>query len=270
MRPRSNGGPATIAIASGKGGVGKSTVALNLALALAERAGTGVGLLDADFYGPDVPAMVDVRQTRELRHWSLWRGGDVRLEPIDRFGLKLMSAGFLLGERQVFPANAETLQFVLRQMLFGVEWGDLPYLLVDLPPGTADLQEELFRAVPLAGALVVVTPQHVAHLDARKLVSLLRHAGVRILGSVENMSGLVCPHCRSHIEVFPPTTDDRSLRSDGIPVLATIPLDPAFARGAEDGRPLFDADPASPSAGAFRELAERVASALDEPPGATR
>ena len=249
---------ATIAIASGKGGVGKSTVALNLALALAAR-GDRVGVLDADFYGPDVPAMVDAQEGRDRRQWALWRGGDVRLDPVERYGLKLMSAGFLLGERQAFPASALTLEFVLRQLVFGVEWGTLDYLIVDLPPGTADLQEAVFRAVPLAGAIVVVTPQHVAHLDARKVVSLLRQAGVPILGAVENMCGLTCPCCGTEVEVFPRTADDRSIVADGIPLLASFPIEPAVARAAEDGRPLVGS-----AASSFGVLAEQVAAAVGD------
>jgi ATP-binding protein involved in chromosome partitioning len=240
----------TIAVASGKGGVGKSTVALNLALALRERG--RVGILDADFYGPNVPAMVNVRQTRDLSRWTIWHGGATRIEPVERHGLLLASAGFLLGERQAFPATADTLRFVVQQLLTGVEWGELDYLLLDLPPGTADLQEHVFRSVPLDGVVVVVTPQYVAHLDAQRLVGQIRDAGVRILGAVENMSGLTCPHCGEHVEVFPHAPEERSLWSDGVPLLARIPLDPVAAASGERGEPVD----------AFRALAERVAAAL--------
>ena len=227
----------TVAVASGKGGVGKSTVTLNLARAL-YAGGARVGVLDADLYGPNLPAMLDLRQTRELRQWSLWRGTATRLAPLEREGLLVMSAGLLLGERQTFPGAGPTLELVLRQLVDGVDWGELDYLLIDLPPGTADLQEELFRVVALDGVVVVVTPQYVAHLDARRLVSLVRHAGVRLLGAVENMSGLTCPHCGEHVDVFPAAPDDRTLWHDDVERLATFPLDPnldaaAFAPLAE-------------------------------------
>ncbi len=231
----------TIAVTSGKGGVGKSTVTLNLALALAER-GSSVGLLDADLYGPDIPAMLGLVRTRDAERWTVWSKDGARLIPIERRGLKLMSAGFLLGDRQVMPWQSQTLPFVLRQLVHDVEWGALDFLLLDLPPGTADLQAQIFDTLPLSGALLVVGPQDVAHLDAKKVVTLLRDANVRVLGAVENMSGLVCPHCGERLDVFPPVTHERSIWQDGIERLASIPLDPALAR--VDGVP-----------GVFSELA---------------
>jgi ATP-binding protein involved in chromosome partitioning len=219
----------TIAVAGGKGGVGKSTVTLNLALAFAQR-GASVGLLDADLYGPDIPAMLGLKRTRDAERWTVWSKAGATLAPIERRGLKLMSAGFLLGDTQVMPWGSQTLPFVLRQLVHDVKWGELDYLFIDLPPGTADLQAEVFRAVPLTGVLLVVGPQDVAHLDAKKVITLLRDAGVRVLGAVENMSGLVCPHCGELLEVFPAVTAERSIWQDGIDRLATIPLDPALAR----------------------------------------
>jgi ATP-binding protein involved in chromosome partitioning len=232
--------PAThvVAVASGKGGVGKSTIAFNLALALSAR-GHAVGILDADLYGPDIPAMLGLKRTEDATEWTVWRRGGARLEPIERRGLKLMSAGFLLGERQIMPWQSQTLPFVLRQLLYDVQWGELDYLLIDLPPGTADLQVELFREVKLS--LLVVGPQDVAHLDAKKVVTLLREADVPVLGAVENMAGLACPHCGQQIELFPPVAAERSLWHDGVARLASIPLDPALARpnGGPPG-PFFD------------------------------
>jgi ATP-binding protein involved in chromosome partitioning len=218
----------TIAVASGKGGVGKSTVTLNLARALA--AESAVGILDADLYGPDIPAMLGLTRLRDAERWTLWSRESRRLRPIEERGLKLMSSAFLLGERQVMPWSSMTLPFVLRQLVGDVEWGELDYLLVDLPPGTADLQTEVFRLLPLAGVLLVVGPQDVAHLDAKKVVTLIRDADVRLLGAVENMSGFVCPHCGETHDVFPRVPPDRSLWADGVERLATIPLDPTFAR----------------------------------------
>lgn len=141
-----------------------------------------------------------------------------------------MSAGFLLGERQVMPWQSQTLPFVLRQLLHDVHWGELDYLLIDLPPGSADLQAEVFRASGLDGALLVVGPYDLAHLDAKKVVALLRGANVPILGAVENMASLRCPHCGEQIDVFPAAMEARSLWKEGVPRLARIPFDPAFAR----------------------------------------
>ena len=201
---------------------------LNLARALA--AGSAVGILDADLYGPDIPAMLGLTRLRDAKRWTLWSENSRRLRPIEERGLKLMSSAFLLGERQVMPWSSMTLPFVLRQLVGDVEWGDLDYLLVDLPPGTADLQNEVFKTLPLDGVLLVVGPQDVAHLDAKKVVTLVRDANVRLLGAVENMSGFECPHCGETHDVFPRVSPERSLWADGVERLGTIPLDPAFAR----------------------------------------
>jgi ATP-binding protein involved in chromosome partitioning len=248
-----------IAIASGKGGVGKSTVALNLALALRANEAQ-VGLLDADFYGPDIPLMVNLKRDALLQRWDMWRGGEVRLKPVERYGLKLMSVGFLIGERQALPFTAQSLVIALRQFLDGTDWGELDYLIVDLPPGTADLQHEVTRVLELSGALIVVGPQDAAHLDAKRVVELFQSLHVRILGGVENMSGLVCPHCGELVQVFPPVAEERSLWHLGIRRLATFPLDPATT---QNGRgPLVIADPEGPQAQRFRDLAAAVREVL--------
>jgi ATP-binding protein involved in chromosome partitioning len=230
-----------VAVASGKGGVGKSTVSLGLARALSAR-GRAVGLLDADIYGPDIPVMLGLKQTRELRRWELGRNprfGRVQLEPVEIAGIKVMSVGFLLAEPQMFAMPAMLASVVGRQLIEDVRWGDLDYLVIDLPPGTADLQQQLFATMGIAGAILVVGPQDAAHLDARKLLALLRDAGVQVLGAVENMRGLRCPHCGELIEVFPPVADERSLLRE-VDLLVSIPLDPAFA--AVDGNPPQFAD----------------------------
>ena len=219
-----------VAVASGKGGVGKSTVSLGLARALAGR-GRAVGLLDADIYGPDIPVMLGLKQTRELRRWELGRDprfGRVELEPVEIHGVKVMSVGFLLAEPQMFAMPAMLATVVGRQLIEDVRWGELDYLVIDLPPGTADLQQQLFATMGLAGAIIVVGPQDAAHLDARKLLALLRDARVPVLGAVENMRGLECPHCGELIDVFPPVADERSLLRE-VELLVSIPLDPAFA-----------------------------------------
>lgn len=214
-----------VAVGSGKGGVGKSTVTLQLAYAL-RRQGWNVGILDADLYGPDIPLMLDLKRERDAKRWDFWRGGDVRLDPLERNGLQVMSVGFLIGERQGLTLAAPLLGAALRQLVTQVAWHGLDVLLVDLPPGTADLQQQLVGVVALAGAIVVVSPQDVAHLDARKFLHFLREANVRVLGGVENMSGLLCPHCGERVEVFPPGPADRSIWADGVPLLGRIPLDP--------------------------------------------
>ena len=253
---------AVVAVASGKGGVGKSTVSLNVAVALAER-GARVGLLDADFYGPDIPLMVNLKQTRRLDRWGFWRGGaSVGLEPVERFGLKIMSVGFLLAESQALAWPAQMVQFVGRQLVHDVAWGDLDYLLVDLPPGTADVQQELVRLLPLAGAIVVVGPQDVAHLDAKRVLELFRDQGVRVLGAVENMCGFACPHCGERLEIFPRVAEDRSVWADGVRPLGSIPLDPAVAAAGDRGTPVLVSQPDGAHAGAFRAIADNVVGAL--------
>jgi ATP-binding protein involved in chromosome partitioning len=219
-----------IAVASGKGGVGKSTVSLGLARALAD-AGHAVGLLDADIYGPDIPLMLGLKQTRDLRRWELGRSprfGRVELEPVDVAGIKVMSVGFLLAEPQMFAMPAMLASFIGDQLVHNVRWGEIDYLIVDLPPGTADLQQHIFSTMDFTGAILVVGPQDAAHLDARKVLSLLRDAGVTVLGAVENMRGLRCPHCGEMLDVFPPVAEERSLLRE-VELLVSIPLDPALA-----------------------------------------
>ena len=239
-----------VAVASGKGGVGKSTVSLNLARALAGR-GAAVGLLDADIYGPDIPLMLGLKQTRDLRRWDLGRNprfGRLALEPLEIVGLKVMSVGFLLAEGQAFEMPGMLAELVGRQLIEHVRWGELDYLIVDLPPGTADLQQRLFATVQLAGAVVVVGPQDAAHLDARKLLAMLRDSGVPVLGAVENMRGLRCPHCGELVDVFPVVSDERSILRE-VPLLGSVPLDPSFAE--------LNGVPAP-----FVSIAERVADLL--------
>jgi ATP-binding protein involved in chromosome partitioning len=254
-----------IAVGSGKGGVGKSTICLNLAAELAQ-SGRRVGLLDADFYGPDIPLMVGVSKTKALKQWALWRHqdlGGVRLEPLVREGIKIMSVGLVLAEQQAMAWPAQMIQFVGRQFLTAADWGELDYLLVDLPPGTGDVQQQLLALLPLMAAIVVVTPQDAAHLDARRLLELLRHSGIRILGGVENMTALACPHCGAEIALFSPVASERSVWAQGIPRLGVVPLDPTIAHAENGGKPIVIAEPKSASAAAFRQLAGRVASQLE-------
>jgi ATP-binding protein involved in chromosome partitioning len=273
-----------LAVGSGKGGVGKSTVSLNLALALAAR-GRSVGLLDADIYGPNIPLMVGlVREKwsgaplppsapaaeRVFRamgggDWTLAQAGraaGARIPPIERFGLKIMSAGFIVGEDQPL-ADSGLLRLLAAQFMWQVDWGDLDYLLVDLPPGTGDAQQIFARAARFAGAVLVVTPQDVAHLDAKKAVQMYRREGVPILGGVENMSGFICPDCGARHDLFARVPEARSLWAMGVPKLGDIPLDPTISRAGDTGRPFFISHPDSPQTAAFRGIAERLDQGLN-------
>ena len=252
----------TLAVASGKGGVGKTTVAVGLALALRQR-GPAVGLLDADLYGPDVPRMLGLTRTSEARHLTLWSGTDSRQRPrpVERFGLKVWSSQFLVGEGQALAVQSSLAGLLLDRSLGTVDWGDLDWLIVDLPPGTADLQQQLAGRLGLSGAVLVVTPQDVAHLDAKKVHSMLQRAGVRIVGGVENMAPLACPCCGTSIELFPSTPESRSIWGLGVPQLAQIPFSSAIGQAAEAGQPA--GAPGSASSEVFTELAGAIVAAFE-------
>lgn len=218
-------------------------------------------LADADVYGPDIPLMVNISRKQWLRNWDLWRSrreGGVTLEPVESHGLKIMSTGFLIGEDQPLTLEADWLDMVMRQFSRDVTWGDLDYLIVDLPPGTADLQQRLVKTIPLTGVIIVVTPQDAAHLDAKKVLNMYRGAGMDVLGGVENMSHMLCPHCGEEIELFPRVPEDRSLWSMGVEVLAKLAFDPVVGRAGDSGSPLFVSYPDSTQSQAFRVLAKRL------------
>ena len=252
-----------IAVGSGKGGVGKSTVSLNLALALVER-GHAVGLLDADLYGPNIPLMVGLTKHKWTSTWTLARPKEsrVRHRPVERHGLKIVSAGFILGEDQPLGVEAMTAQMMVRQLVEDVAWGELDFLVVDLPPGTADIQQVLLRAVPLTGALIVATPQYVAHLDARKAVRMYERHNVPVLGWIENMGPMRCPHCGEPVQVFPEVPEVRSIRSTGVERLGTIPFDPVLGLAGDSGQVVFANGSSGPVAGAFREVAQALLNKL--------
>lgn len=261
-----------IVVGSGKGGVGKSTVSVNLALALAQR-GSAVGLLDADAYGPSIPMMLGVRKRHESQGWEavlpLAHAGTVpaekRLPALTRYGVKIMSVGFFIGEEQAVAPLPDVLGMLIRQLLALVDWGTLDYLIVDLPPGTGEPQATLCRELALDGALLVTTPQDIARIDTAKALAMFRATTTPVIGLVENMSGFVCPHCGERVEIFPPSQSAASLLGE-IPVLATVPLDPATASSGDLGRPVMVSHPDSIVAQAFGELAEHVARHFDEPP----
>jgi len=249
-----------LGVGSGKGGVGKSTVSLNIALALAAD-GARVGLLDADLYGPSIPLMVGIARQKWTQEWTL-AGTSKRIQPLRRHGITIMSAGFILAEDQPNVLGAFTVQMLVQQLVKDVEWGPLDVLVIDLPPGTADVQQAVMRSIPFTAALIVVTPQDVAHLDARKAVGMYAHARVPIAGAVENMSGLRCPGCGEMVEVFPRVDEERSIWALGIEKLGSIPLDPQLAGSGDHGVPLLVSHPDSEPARVFREIAGKLRARL--------
>ncbi len=252
-----------VAVGSGKGGVGKSTVSLNLALALAE-SGKAVGLLDADLYGPNIPLMVGLTRKAWTGDWTLARKGQQQtIQPVERYGLKIMSAGFLLGEDQPMVMEAQIVRALLMQLTQQVAWGDLDYLIIDLPPGTADLQQNLLQDLALSGVVLIVTPQDVAHLDGKKALQHYRRAGVSILGAVENMSGFLCPHCGQPVDIFARVPAARAIWSMNVEKLGAIPLDPLVSQSGDRARPLLIAHPQSPQAAAFRQIARHLEEKLE-------
>ena len=256
----------TIAVASGKGGVGKSTISLNLAVSLVN-AGVRTGLLDADLYGPDVAAMVGLTRRRRTKSVEVWSASTDRQPAVERYGIKLMSAQFLLGEDQSLSLTKSLANLLLGRMRDGIDWGDLDVLVLDLPPGTADLQQLVARHFGLDGVLMVVTPQDVAHLDAKKALTMYRANDVRILGGIENMASFVCPCCDNEVELFPPCAEDRSIWATGVERLASIPMRPAIARGGEDGTPVVVSDPDGATSATFAALAATVRDRLRRGPG---
>ena len=257
-----------LVVGSGKGGVGKSTISVNLAVALAKR-GARVGLLDADAYGPSVPMMLGIRKRGESQGWRATlplghRGKlspDKMLKPLLRYGVQVMSVGFFIGEEQAVAPIPDVLGLLIRQLLYTVNWGELDYLIVDLPPGNGEPQATLCRELQLDGAILVTTPQDIARIDTAKGLAMFQHAGVRVLGLVQNMSGFVCPHCGEPVEIFPSSTESRA-QLDGLPLLGTIPLDPATAVSGDKGQPVVVSMPESPVSAAFKCVAEQVVAAL--------
>ena len=249
--------PVLLAVSSGKGGVGKSPVSLNLALALAAQ-GWPTGLLDADIYGPDIPLMVGVTRRTPAKGVTIWRSPKEgrKVEPLERFGIKMMSTQFLVGENQALNWSAPLVELLLPRFTDDIAWGEIDFLVSDLPPGTADVQQQLARRLALAGALVVVTPQDAAHLDAKKVLAMFEQLAVPVLGGVENMSGLACPCCGHVIEVFEPVAPERSIWETGVERLVQIPIHRSVAGAG--GRPLLVEHPDGPEAEAFRTLARRL------------
>ncbi|GAC1505608.1 MAG: hypothetical protein NVS2B12_19370 [Ktedonobacteraceae bacterium] len=259
-----------LVVGSGKGGVGKSTVSVNLAVALAKR-GAQVGLLDGDAYGPSIPMMLGVRK-RAASHGNeavlpFAERRDLpeekKLQPVPRYGIKIMSVGFFIGEEQAVAPMPDVLGMLIRQLLYSVRWGQLDYLIIDLPPGTSEPQATLCREMQLDGAILVTTPQDIARIDTSKALSMFQRAGVPVLGVVQNMDGFVCPHCGERVDIFPRSQETR-LQLDELTLLGRIPLDPSAVVSGDKGRPAIISMPDSAVAHALREVAERVATASEQ------
>src|SRR6185295_518030 len=242
-----------IAVGSGKGGVGKTTVAVNLAIALA-RLGSKVGLLDADVYGPNVPLMMGINQTP--------MANGERIRPLESFGVKLMSMGFLNPGDKPLVWRGPMLHSVIQQFLRGVDWGELDHLVIDLPPGTGDVQLTLIQTAPITGAIVVTTPSAVSLEDARKAVHMFAQVKVEILGIVENMSYLLVPGTTQKIDVFGSGAGRLTATSMGVNFLGEIALDPEVRIGGDTGKPVASRD-GDPRGATFLELARSVSARLD-------
>jgi ATP-binding protein involved in chromosome partitioning len=253
-----------VAVGSGKGGVGKTTLAVNLALALA-KLGHKTGLLDADVYGPNVPLMLGTSdQPRVI--------GENRIEPLSVHGLKVISVGLLNPGDKPLIWRGPMLHSIIRQFLGQVEWGLLDYLIVDLPPGTGDVALSLIQTVPLTAAIVVSTPSDVSLQDARKAIEMFRQMKVDIAGMVENMSYFVCPHCNQEVDIFSRGGAEKTAHQFGVDFLGSIELDPEIRKGGDQGKPAVLEGEESPHAKSLFEFARRVGDRVDQikssaPPG---
>jgi ATP-binding protein involved in chromosome partitioning len=245
----------TIAVSSGKGGVGKSTVAVNLALALRGE-GAEVGIVDVDVYGPNIPLMIGARGRPAMVA--------NRIVPVQAYGVKVMSIGFFVKEGDPVVWRGPMIHSAVQQFLKDVEWGPLDYLVFDMPPGTGDAQLSLSQTLPLSGAVMVTTPQDVSLLDVRKGLQMFRKMNVPILGIVENMAGFACPHCGHGTAIFGEGGGEKLGQEFDVPVLASIPIDLETRVGGDTGEPIVVARPSSPQAEAFRRVAAGVRRRLAE------
>jgi ATP-binding protein involved in chromosome partitioning len=250
---------AIIAVASGKGGVGKSTTAVNMALGLRDL-GLKVGVLDADIYGPSMPKLLAVRERPQTI-------GGTRLKPITSYGLTVMSIGFLIEEETPMIWRGPMVMSALTQMLREVEWGALDVMVVDMPPGTGDAQLTMAQQVPLAGAVIVSTPQDLALIDARRGIAMFKRVDVPVLGIIENMSYFLCPHCGERTDVFGHGGARHEAERLGVPFLGEVPLDLKVRETSDAGRPVVATDPDGPLAAAYRAIAAKVRDQLAGTPG---
>ncbi len=240
-----------VPIASGKGGVGKSTVSANLAVALAHT-GASVGLMDADVYGPSIPTLLGIREAPELTEAR-------RIIPVRQHGIAVMSMAFFMKLEDAIIWRGPMLHKTVQQFLGSVEWGELDYLIIDLPPGTGDVQLSLCQSIPITGAVIVSTPQDVALNVAQKAIAMFKKLNAPILGIIENMSSYTCPHCGKRDEIFGHGGARKTAERLGIPFLGDIPLATAIRETSDAGKPIVLADPNSPIAKAFVNVAEHLA-----------
>ena len=247
---------AIVAVASGKGGVGKSTTALNLALGLRDQ-GLRVGLLDADIYGPSVPRLTGIHEKPQLN-------ADRKMIPIERFGLSIMSIGFLVEEDTAMIWRGPMVMSAITQMLRDVEWGKLDVLVVDMPPGTGDAQLTLAQNVPLKGAVIISTPQDLSLIDARRGLAMFKKVNVPVLGIVENMSYFQCPHCGTRSDIFGHGGARHEAEKLGVPFLGEIPLHMSIRATSDAGTPVVDSEPDGPHAAIYRAIAAKVREQLQD------
>jgi ATP-binding protein involved in chromosome partitioning len=255
--PFGPGGPAglpgvahIVAVASAKGGVGKSTAATNLAVALA-RSGQRTGLMDADIYGPSLPTMMGIDERPTIT-------GDKKIIPVEQDGIRLMSIGFLVPADRAMIWRGPMVMGAVQQFLRDCQWGDLDVLVVDLPPGTGDAQLTLVQQVPLSGVVMVTTPQAVALIDVVRGIQMFEATNVPVVGVLENMSGFVCPSCGHETDIFGKGGGKRTSDRYGVPFLGMVPIDPAVRESGDAGRPVVVSHPQSPAAQAFQEAADSV------------
>jgi ATP-binding protein involved in chromosome partitioning len=245
-----------IAVGSGKGGVGKTTIAVNLAVALG-KLGHKVGLLDADIYGPNVPLMMGVNRQPDVL-------GENRIAPLTNHGIKVISVGFISPGDRPLVWRGPMLHSIIKQFLQQVEWGELDFLIVDLPPGTGDVVISLFQTVPLTGAVVVSTPSDVSLQDARKAIEMFRGVKVDVFGVIENMSTFHCPHCQHEIDIFSKGGVERTAKQFGVSYLGAVELDADVRKGGDSGLPTVLGGEQSPHAKPFFDFARKIAQSAIE------
>ena len=250
VQPGIPGVDAVIAVASGKGGVGKSTTAVNLALGLRDL-GLKVGMLDADIYGPSLPKLLAIKEKPQTV-------GGTKLKPIDRYGLSVMSIGFLIEEETPMIWRGPMVMSAITQMLREVEWGKLDVMVVDMPPGTGDAQLTMAQQVPLKGAVIVSTPQDLALIDARRGVAMFKRVNVPVLGIVENMSYFLCPSCGTRSDIFGYGGARKEAERQGVPFLGEVPLHMTIREKSDSGLPVVATEPDGPHAKIYRDIAARV------------